>query len=446
MNYTQKLKALLRSTDPKNKEAVERLQAELLAMKSASGVAHNNTTLSNISIQYKNDDYIGLDLMPLVPVNHKSDDFIVYSKRDRLAGPDDSMSKRSRANEINESRSLSTYSCKDYALMNYVDNETLRDEDAPLDEEADLIDAVNDVLALKREQRIAAIMTTGANFGGNTAALSGTDQWDNAANTNIIQTLQNGIAALYNGNGASDIVGYTSLDVYNVMSRSTTLRGLFNYVEDGLATPDRIARYLGLSKLLVGAARQDTANEGQAAAYSRIWGKTFGVVRVARKPVSPHRELRLHVPPQGRPRHRYLVRQGGRQVRRLVRPRRLQRGLQGRRSRHRLPLHVRHLLKGPPIMASTKDTKLGAEPGADGKVNEQKPGDTVMPDIPPNTNLDKSELASGKSKSTGESIAFKVWPHGAVHRDGKVYQPGSKLLLSEEDAAALGDSVTREDS
>ena len=95
-------------------------------------------------------------------------------------------------------------------------------------------------------------------------------------------------------------------------------------------------------------------------------------------------------------------------------------------------------------MAATKDPKAtGTDLGTDGKVNEQKPGDTVMPDNPPNANLDKSELASGKSKSTGESIAFKVWPHGAVHRDGKIYQPGSEMLLSEEEAAGLGDAVER---
>ncbi len=285
MSYTQQIKALIRSTDPKAKALVKRVNDELLAMKATSGaVVHNNTTLAQASIQYKNDDFIGLQLMPVVEAPHKSDDYIIYSKRDRLAGPDDVMTKRARPNEINESRSTATYAMRDYALMNYVDNETLRDQDAPLDEKVDLIEAINDVLALKREQRIAAILTTGANFAGNTAVLSGTDQFDNAGNVSIIQKIQDGIAATWNGAGPGDLVGYCSLDVWNVMARNTNLRGLFNYVKDGLATTDMVARYLGLSKILVGAARQDTANEGQNAAYSRIWGKVFGVVRVARSP------------------------------------------------------------------------------------------------------------------------------------------------------------------
>lgn len=285
MSYTKKLKALLRSTDPETKALVARVNAELLAMKAAGGaVVHNNTTLSQASIQYRNDDFIGLDLMPVVEANHKSDDYIIYSKRDRLAGPDDVMTKRARPNEINESRSTGTFLMRDYALMNYVDNETLRDQDAPLDEKVDLIEAINDVLALKREQRIASVLTTPGNFSGNTAVLSGTDQWDNAANTNIIQKIQDMAAATWTGAGPGDLVGYCSLDVWNVMARHPTLRGLFNYVTDGLATTDMVAKYLGLSKIVVGKARQDTANEGQAAAYSRIWGKVFGVIRVARSP------------------------------------------------------------------------------------------------------------------------------------------------------------------
>lgn len=284
MNYSQNLKSVLRSIDPKDKEMVRRVNQQLIAMKAASGTTHNNQTLSNVSIQYKNADYIGLELMPVVNVAKKSDDYIVYSKRDRLAGPDDQMSKRSRPNEINESRTTQTFACKDYALMNYVDNETLREQDAPLDEKVDLIEAINDVLALKREQRIASILTTPGNYGGNTAVLSGTDQWDNASNTNILAKLQDGMAATWTGAGPGELVGFTSLDVWNVISRHPSVRGLFSYVKDGFATTDMLARYLGLSKIVVGAARQDIANEGQTASYSRIWGKFFGVIRVASSP------------------------------------------------------------------------------------------------------------------------------------------------------------------
>jgi hypothetical protein len=289
MSYSNKIKQLLSSFDPKEREIVKRVNEDMLRAKATNGTVHNNATMSNLSVQYKNGDYIGDQLMPFVTVAHKSDDYFTYSKRDRLSGPDDAVGNRSRPNELTENRSTATYSCKDYALMNYVDNEMLRDQDAPLDEMVDLIESINDVMALKREQRVASILTTSGNYSGNTAALAGNFQWADAAGaegstSNPIIDIQTAMAALWMGAGAGDLVGFTSLEVMNALSRHTKIRGLFQYTSEGLATADQVARFFGLSKILVGSARQDTANEGQTASYSRVWGKHFGIVRVARNP------------------------------------------------------------------------------------------------------------------------------------------------------------------
>jgi len=283
-NYVQVLKSIIRSKRSEDRALVKAANEELLRLKEVAGQVHNNATLANMSVQYKNDAYIGLDLMPVVDVAKKSDDYFVYNKRDRLEGPDDLMTNRARPNEVSENRSTASYSLKDYALKNYVDNETLRNQDEPLDESVDLVEAINDVLALKREIRIASVLTTGANFAGNTAALAGVDQFDNASNVSIIAKLQEAVAALWTGAGPSDIIGYCSLDVWNAIARNAQIRGLFNYVQEGLATTEQVARYFGMSRIVVGAARRDTANDGQAASYSRIWGKVFGVLRVARNP------------------------------------------------------------------------------------------------------------------------------------------------------------------
>lgn len=282
MHYAKNLKRILKSLDPKERDLVKRVNEDLLRSKSLAGTVHNNATLTNLSVQYANEDFIGEQLMPVVGVPHKSDDYYVYSKRDRLEGPDDRVGTRARPNEVTENRTTATYSCKDYALMNHLDNDTLRDQDAPLDEMVDLIEAINDIMALKRELRIASIMTTAANYDGNTAALAGADQFDNASNVTIIEKLQSAVASLWTGAGPSDVVGFCSLDVWNAIARNAKILALFSSVKDGLAAPDQVARYFGMSRILVGAARKDTANEGQTASYQRVWGKVFGVARVAR--------------------------------------------------------------------------------------------------------------------------------------------------------------------
>jgi hypothetical protein len=45
-----------------------------------------------------------------------------------------------------------------------------------------------------------------------------------------------------------------------------------------------IAQWFGLDDILVGKARSDTTNDGQTAVAGRLWGKQFGIVRVAMNP------------------------------------------------------------------------------------------------------------------------------------------------------------------
>jgi hypothetical protein len=284
-NFVNSTKALFDSPDPKVKVAVARAQAGFARLKDiAVGTVHQNSTLSTMSVQYANEMYIGDQLMPVVPVAKKSDVYYIYDKRARLAYPDDALGERAQANEISDSRSTASYLCKVYGYENFLDAETLENQDAPLNEMMDLIEAILEGLAFRRELRIATVLTTSANFGSNTAAA--TTKWDTASGGTIIADIQNAVKALWQGRGQSEIVGFTSYDVYCVMSRNPAILDLFKYngSSPGLATPEMIAKFLGMDRLLVGKSRKDTANEGQTASYGRMWSNVFGVVRVAKRP------------------------------------------------------------------------------------------------------------------------------------------------------------------
>lgn len=285
--YVGNVKELLSSTDPKHKAAVTRANAGFARLRSITpGTVHQNSTLSSMSVQYANEEYIGEQLMPVVPVAKKSDVYYIYDKRMRLAYPDDRLGDRAQANEIGDSRSTASYLCTVYGYSNFLDVETLENQDAPLNEMVDLTEALSEALAFRRELRIATVMTTSANYGSNTAAIAAANRWDTASGGTIIKNVQDAVKALWSGRGPSEIVGFTSYDVYCVMSRNPAILDLFKYngSSPGLATPDMIARFLGMNRLLVGKARKDTANEGQTASYSRVWSDVFGVVRVAKRP------------------------------------------------------------------------------------------------------------------------------------------------------------------
>ncbi len=286
-SYMASVQQVLKSHDPSDVRAIERANNDLLQCKDVGPVVvHNDTTLSDLSIQYANDAYIGETLMPIAQVNKKSDVYFVYDQRNRFAYPDDQLGARGEANEINENRSTDTYSCLDYGYENFVSGDTIANQDAPLNELVDLTEAIAEGLAFRREKRIATVLTTGANYGANTTAIGAADRWDTTAGGDPIADVQAAIAALFNGMGTSRLVAFTSLDTWNVLSRHPSILDLFKFngSSPGLATPTMFAQFLGLDDLLVGKAREDTANEGAAANYARIWGDSFGVLRVQDRP------------------------------------------------------------------------------------------------------------------------------------------------------------------
>lgn len=279
------LRDAVASGDPRAVKAWKDANAPFVraALLGATDVHHNSTMMS-LSVQYANDEYIGLGLCPAVPTTKKSDTYYTYDKRSRLNTPtNDEVGDYGDAVEVEDARADATYVCVPRATKRRLAATVLSNQDAPLDEMLDLGESVAEHRELRREQRIATVMTTAGNFPtGNKATLSGADQWNSASGGNPIAKLQAADAALWRGRGVAKTKAYSSLDVYHVLSRHPDILGLFQYGGSsvGLATPDMIAKFLGWDEYLVGRARQDTADEGATASYGRIWGNYFGVVRV----------------------------------------------------------------------------------------------------------------------------------------------------------------------
>lgn len=276
---------LIKSSDPKEKAIIQRVNGDILRLREVGpGQVQDNRFLSNLSLQYKNDDYIGEILMPPVQTPALAGEYPTYDKRSRFAAPDDTMTTRATPNEVSDARGVATYACTPRALTNHVSVLTLRNQQAPLDEMVDLTEAVSEDMALLREQRISTVLTTSGNYlAANVQTVAAGSRWNDATGGNPISDIQNAVAVLFNGHGPSKIYGWCGLEVWNVLSRHPAILDLFKYGggSPGLATPDMIAKFFGLDGMLVARARQDIANQGQTASYTRIWGKSFGVTRVA---------------------------------------------------------------------------------------------------------------------------------------------------------------------
>lgn len=252
----------------------------------SSDSVQDDKFLTSLSVQYANDEYIGLMLMPHAPVPQISGLYPIYNEESRFEGPDDEMLGRSEANEIDEGdRDEGTYKCKPRALKNVLDWVTMQNAAAPLNEMVDLTMALADVVAIKREKRIADVMTTSGNYASsNVIPIAAGDRFDSAGGGDPIGVLQDMNARLWKGRGPARTYWWGSLEVWNVLARHPAILDLSKHTVQGLATPRAVAEYFGWDGVLVSQARRRTSRKGQTATYGRMYGNNMGICRVAVTP------------------------------------------------------------------------------------------------------------------------------------------------------------------
>lgn len=244
---------------------------------------HVDKVLSNFSVAYQNDALIGERLFPAMSVSQRSDKYASFSKRDRLGVPDDRIGHRSSPNEVEQNFTWDNYSVSDYGLKEYTDNETIRNADDVLREMLGNTEFLNDQISLAREARIVAIAENSANYGATSAS---SVKWDHSTGGDIITKILAAKAALWRGGGSTRLVGFTTLEVWNAgIINNPTLKALYSGVREGLVTTQIVAAYFGLDEILIAEGRRDSANEGAAASYGKLWSAdNFGLARVATNP------------------------------------------------------------------------------------------------------------------------------------------------------------------
>jgi hypothetical protein len=136
---------------------------------------------------------------------------------------------------------------------------------------------LTNLIMLDREVRVAGTVFNAANYiGSQQQTLSGTSQWSDYANSNPLNQL---LAAL-----DTPLMRPNKL----VLGRAawTTLRqhpkivqAVFKTMQGaGTVTREQLAELLELEDVLIGSAFVNTARKGQAAAYSRTWGKHAALI------------------------------------------------------------------------------------------------------------------------------------------------------------------------
>jgi hypothetical protein len=275
-------------SDPQLAELVE-MQKELAMLKDLTpGQVHINEVLTTMSLMYANEDFIGLQCMPEVFTGGSlAGTWFTYGQRDRMAFPDDTVGEGEEPNELNETRSTDTYALVERAFKEHLSFETLQNQMAPLNELIDLQESVLYGLRFKQEQRIVAAVELAGNYGANTTTVAAGDRWDTADGGDPGAVVDDAVAHIWSGNGPGILVAPMSLALFNLLRRHPRILDGFtspNGASPKVADANMLARFFSVDRILIGKARQDTANIGQTATYARMWANAMSILRVANPP------------------------------------------------------------------------------------------------------------------------------------------------------------------
>lgn len=243
---------------------------------------HTDSRLSHLSIQYRNEEYIWPMLMPIVRVNKRSDLYTVYNKKDAYKLVDDHVVPHTMSNKTKWDVGEDNYSVKGHALHDFVAQEDLENTDAPIQPFIDTNANINNDLDLAQENRVAGVVFNDATYPtGNKVTLAGTAQWGESADDPVsdVQTAVEGCFVRANTLvfGLEAWLLYRQLpEVLDAVKSSTRQQAQ----SGGMATAAEVAALFDVPRIIIGRARINTAADGQAPVYGRIWGKHMAALHV----------------------------------------------------------------------------------------------------------------------------------------------------------------------
>lgn len=263
---------------------------------STRGTIHVDRPLSNFSLKYMNGTMIADQVMIRVPVEKESDKYFIYGKQNYR----ETKALRADKADVNfvdswKIESTPTYSCEEYSLADLVSDRERTNADAPLAPDFDTTESLTDMLMLNRERRVAALLTTAANFAtsGNTVTLSGVQQFNNASfdstsKTNAIEVrIDNAKEAIRADIGKDPNTIIIPSAVARVMKRDSAIRDLIKYTQNDILVNGDLPPTMFNMRVLIPGGIYDSAEEGQTFAGADIWGKNIVLAYIAPSPRTP---------------------------------------------------------------------------------------------------------------------------------------------------------------
>lgn len=170
--------------------------------------------------------------------------------------------------------STTSYLIEGHGLEGFVSKEEYANVEDPFDAERDEVMGVSTSLWLEKEKTLAdALNNTGVIT--QNVTLSGTAQWNDYANSDVLSVVSTAKNTILNAVGVFPNLAIMDVGVWSILRYHPQLLDALGFKWDrpGGMQESEMAKALGVDQVLFGSARYESAKEGQTSSLASIWGK-----------------------------------------------------------------------------------------------------------------------------------------------------------------------------
>jgi hypothetical protein len=229
---------------------------------------HVDQLLSQVSVKYRNAEFIAMEIFPEIPVKKDTDLYRIYTPDFRL--PQTLKANKGIAREHYFEVSTSSYSLRDHAIKDYITDDDQDNYDVA-DLRADTTEELTDVIMRRVEHSVFSLFTT-TNWSLN-VSLAATGAWtaDTTA-SNPIPVVDTGTSVVLQNSGLKPNFMVVGRDAFVGLKNHQSILDRYKYTQSAIMTEQLLANLFGVDQLLVANAQLDTSERGLTTSVGQMWG------------------------------------------------------------------------------------------------------------------------------------------------------------------------------
>lgn len=240
---------------------------------------HVDQLLSQISIKYRNQSYIAMEVFPELQVKKDSDLYRIYDRNFRL--PETTRANKAPARMHDFQVTTSQYILEEHALKDVVTDRDAQNYDlASL--RADTTEELTDKILLRLEKSVADLFTS-TSWSQN-VSLSAAQQWSlDSTTSNPVPLMDTAATTVIENSGFDPNVAIIPHRVMIAAKNHSSIIERIKYTSVNI-TPQMLAGLFDVPNLLVPKAVIDSSAEGVTASIGPVWGDNVFVGYRAERP------------------------------------------------------------------------------------------------------------------------------------------------------------------